>query len=253
MIDAMAELCAEQGYEATKIADVVRRAHVARKNALRQTSSGKEELFLGRLRTRPLADAESRGRRGLPTRSTRPSGRRAAAEAGLAAPLLEFGRRPTRTPPRLRAGRGTRRQPHFRPPATRWRLEGFIARLREAAPPGPGRPATLEEALVGGTVWIVQRQVPSGGPPRTAPDLLPELTEFVVFSVPECRKKVSQPPGGECDCTVSQSDDQMESLGRVGRHGLSPEFVARNQRDRLIAALILTPRRRRLSKKPRCQ
>ena len=58
-------------------------------------------------------------------------------------------------------------------------LEGFIVRLREAAPPGPGRPATLEEALVGGTVWIVQRQVRHGAV-VDAPDLLPELTEFVV-------------------------------------------------------------------------
>ena len=31
----------------------------------------------------------------------------------------------------------------------------------------------------------------------------------------------------------------MDRLPR-GRHGLSPEFVARNQRERLIAALILT-------------
>jgi AcrR family transcriptional regulator len=38
---------------------------------------------------------------------------------------------------------------------------------------------------------------------------------------------------------MSQFDDQMDRLPR-GRHGLSPEFVARNQRERLIAALILT-------------
>jgi AcrR family transcriptional regulator len=38
---------------------------------------------------------------------------------------------------------------------------------------------------------------------------------------------------------MSHSDDQMDRLPR-GRHGLSPEFVARNQRDRLITALILT-------------
>ena len=31
--------------------------------------------------------------------------------------------------------------------------------------------------------------------------------------------------------------DQMDRLPR-GRHGLSPEFVARNQRERLITALI---------------
>jgi AcrR family transcriptional regulator len=38
---------------------------------------------------------------------------------------------------------------------------------------------------------------------------------------------------------MSHFDDQMDRLPR-GRHGLSPEFVARNQRDRLISALILT-------------
>jgi AcrR family transcriptional regulator len=38
---------------------------------------------------------------------------------------------------------------------------------------------------------------------------------------------------------MSHSDDQMDRLPR-GRHGLSPEFVARNQRERLITALILT-------------
>src|SRR6201992_1956621 len=38
---------------------------------------------------------------------------------------------------------------------------------------------------------------------------------------------------------MSQFDDQMDRLPR-GRHGLSPDFVARNQRDRLVTALILT-------------
>jgi AcrR family transcriptional regulator len=38
---------------------------------------------------------------------------------------------------------------------------------------------------------------------------------------------------------MSHSDEQMDRLPR-GRHGLSPEFVARNQRERLISALILT-------------
>jgi AcrR family transcriptional regulator len=38
---------------------------------------------------------------------------------------------------------------------------------------------------------------------------------------------------------MSHSDDQMDRLPR-GRHGLSPEFVARNQRERLISGLIVT-------------
>src|SRR3954466_9374531 len=46
IMDAMAELSAEQGYEATKIADIVRRAGVARKT-LYDNFNGKEEVFLG--------------------------------------------------------------------------------------------------------------------------------------------------------------------------------------------------------------
>src|SRR5215218_4079448 len=45
MMDAIAELTAEKGYEATRIADIVRRAGVARKT-LYDNFDGKEELFL---------------------------------------------------------------------------------------------------------------------------------------------------------------------------------------------------------------
>lgn len=45
MMDAVAELTAENGYEATKIADIVRRAAVARKT-LYDNFDGKEDLFL---------------------------------------------------------------------------------------------------------------------------------------------------------------------------------------------------------------
>jgi hypothetical protein len=58
-------------------------------------------------------------------------------------------------------------------------IENYIARLREGAPLLPGRPATLEEALVGGTAWIVQRQIRRGAA-TDAVELLPELTEFVI-------------------------------------------------------------------------
>ena len=44
-MDALAELTAEQGYEATKISDIVSRAGVARKT-LYDNFEGKEEVFL---------------------------------------------------------------------------------------------------------------------------------------------------------------------------------------------------------------
>jgi AcrR family transcriptional regulator len=172
MIDAMAELCAEQGYEATKIADVVRRAHVARKT-LYDNFSGKEELFLAAFDT-TLADAEAEVAEACA--AIDPADWEACAEAGLRA-LLEFvAAHPDVS--RLALVEAPAASPAS---AARYEaaLEGFIARLREAAPPRPGRPATLEEALVGGTVWIVQRQVRRGAA-ADAPELLPELTEFVV-------------------------------------------------------------------------
>lgn len=43
-------------------------------------------------------------------------------------------------------------------------------------------------------------------------------------------------PGGESDSTVADFNTEMDRLPR-GRHGLSPEFVAQNQRERLVAGL----------------
>ena len=85
MIDAMAELCAEQGYEATKIADVVRRAHVARKT-LYDNFSGKEELFLAAFDA-TLADAGAQIVEACEPISA--ENWEARTEAGLGA-LLEF-------------------------------------------------------------------------------------------------------------------------------------------------------------------
>ncbi|MBS1885778.1 MAG: TetR/AcrR family transcriptional regulator [Actinobacteria bacterium] len=171
MIEAMCELCAEQGYEATKIADVVRRAHVARKT-LYDNFSGKEELFLAAFDT-TLADAEAavaaacEAVSGGDWEARTKAGLRTALEfvaAHPAAAKLCLVEAPAATPASAERYEAA--------------LEGFIARLREAAPPGPDRPATLAEALVGGAVWIVQRQVRRGDAADAAA-LLPELAEFV--------------------------------------------------------------------------
>jgi AcrR family transcriptional regulator len=172
MIEAMSELCAEQGYEATKIADVVRRAHVARKT-LYDNFSGKEDLFLAAFDT-TLADAEAEVAEAcdaIPAAEWE-----ARTEAGLRAVLEFVAANPAAS--RLALVEAPAASPAA---AARYdaALEGFIARLREAAPPGPRRPSTLEEALVGGTVWIVQRQVRRGDATE-AVELLSELTEFVI-------------------------------------------------------------------------
>ncbi len=171
MIDAMASLCAEQGYEATKIADVVRRAHVARKT-LYDNFSGKEELFLAAFDA-TLADADATV--GEACEAIDPAEWEARTVAGLGA-LLEF------VAANPEAARLCLIEAPAATPASAARydvaVESYIKRLREAAPPGPARAATLEEALVGGTLWIVQRQVRRGVAAQ-APELLAELTEFV--------------------------------------------------------------------------
>jgi AcrR family transcriptional regulator len=172
MIDAMAELCAEQGYEATKIADVVRRAHVARKT-LYDNFSGKEELFLAAFDV-SLAEAEAQVAEAVdPVADGDWEGR---TEAGLRA-LLDFvAAHPAEAKLCLVEAPAASPESAARYEAA---LEGFIRNLREAAPTGSGRPATLEEALVGGTVWIVQREVRRDAADK-ASELLPELTQFVI-------------------------------------------------------------------------
>jgi len=172
MIDAMAELCAEQGYEATKIADVVRRAHVARKT-LYDNFSGKEELFLAAFDV-TVAEAEAEVVEACDQIGDKDW--EARTEAGMRA-LLEFvAAHPAEAKLCLVEAPAAGPESAARYEAA---LEGFIQQLRDAAPAGGGRPATLEEALVGGTVWIVQREVRQDAAEKVV-ELLPELAQFVI-------------------------------------------------------------------------
>jgi AcrR family transcriptional regulator len=172
MIDAMAELCAEQGYEATKIADVVRRAHVARKT-LYDNFSGKEELFLAAF---DLTMTEAETQVAETCDPVTDQGWEARTEAGLRAVLEFVAAHPAEAKLCLVEAPAASVESAARYEAA---LENFIGRLREAAPSGAGRPATLEEALVGGAVWIVQREVRRDAADQAA-DLLSELTQFVI-------------------------------------------------------------------------
>jgi AcrR family transcriptional regulator len=172
MIDAMAELCAEQGYEATKIADVVRRAHVARKT-LYDNFSGKEELFLDAF---DVTVAETEAVVADACEPIDESDWEARVEAGLGAILDFLAAHPAEAKLCLIEAPAASPESAARYEAA---LEGFIEQLRGATPNGSGRPATLEEALVGGAAWIVQREVRRDALDK-APEMLSELTEFLV-------------------------------------------------------------------------
>lgn len=170
IMDAIADLTAEQGYEATKIADIVRRAAVARKT-LYDNFDGKEDLFLSavdsvltemRVVVEEACERAGSGEEGI--------------VAGLSALLDYVAQHPTSarmcmveaisaTPSSARlydAG-----------------MRDFVELLRLGAPARADLPETIEESLVGGVAWILQQQIRRGEADR-AGELLSELSQFVL-------------------------------------------------------------------------
>ena len=171
IMDAISELSAEQGYEATKIADIVRRAAVARKT-LYDNFDGKEDLFLSAINStltemRVVVEEACERTNGSPG---------AGIIAGLEALLDFIAEHPaaakmcmvesiSATPSSARlydAG-----------------MHDFVEILRRSAPSGKDLPQTIEESLVGGVAWILQLQI-RRGEAEQAPELLSELSQFVL-------------------------------------------------------------------------
>lgn len=170
-MDALAELTAEQGYEATKISDIVKRAGVARKT-LYDNFEGKEEVFLAAFdaaRDEVLRRVEEGGAADEGDWQER-------VEGGLAAFLGYVAEQPT-------LARMCMIEALQATPATAKRYEDahetFIELTRRVLPKDEGVPGTIAESLVGGVAWIVSKQVRRGETER-AEDLLPELTEFML-------------------------------------------------------------------------
>jgi len=171
MMDAIAELTADGGYEATKIADIVRRAAVARKT-LYDNFDGKEDLFLSaidstliEMRVVVEEACERQGR-----------SREAGIVAGLEA-LLDFvAQHPA-------ASRMCMVEAISATPSSARvydaGMRNFVELFRKSAPAGADLPKTIEESLVGGVAWIIQLQI-RRGEAEQAPELLPELSQFVL-------------------------------------------------------------------------
>lgn len=170
MMDAIAELTAEQGYEATKIADIVRRAAVARKT-LYDNFDGKEDLFLSALDT-----TQTEMRVAVEEACERTSSDEDKIAAGIEA-LLEF----------IAANPSSSRMFMVEaisatPSSARLYEAGvgqFVELLRKNAPAEADLPETIEESLVGGVAWILQQQIRRGAA-ENATDLLGELSQFVL-------------------------------------------------------------------------
>jgi len=170
IMDALAELCAEQGYEATKISDIVRRAKVARKT-LYDNFDGKEEVFLAAF---DAARDEAIGRVEESCAAVEDWGQR--VEAGLAALLGYVAQEPV-------LARLCMIEALSATPATTRRYEdalaAFVKLAGESLPRSKRLPETIDETLVGGVAWIVYQQI-RREQARDAVDLLPQLTEFML-------------------------------------------------------------------------
>lgn len=170
MMDAIAELTAEQGYEATKIADIVRRAAVARKT-LYDNFDGKEDLFLS------AVDATLGEMRVVVEEACeRTDSPEDQVVAGLEA-LLEFiAEHPAATRMcMVESISATRSSARLYDAG----MHDFVALLRNSALDNSDLPETIEESLVGGVAWILQQQI-RRGEAEQAGELLPELSQFVL-------------------------------------------------------------------------
>ncbi|HEX6782063.1 MAG TPA: TetR/AcrR family transcriptional regulator [Solirubrobacterales bacterium] len=171
MMDAIAELTADSGYEATKIADIVRRAAVARKT-LYDNFDGKEDLFLSAI---DATMAEMREAvEGACAEADSPE---AGIVAGLEALLDYVAEHPA-------ASRMCMVEAISATPSSARLYDAgvrdFVELFRKSVPVGVDLPETIEESLVGGVAWILQLQIRRGEAERS-PELLPELSQFVLM------------------------------------------------------------------------
>jgi AcrR family transcriptional regulator len=170
-MDAMAELTAEQGYEATKIADIVRRAGVARKT-LYDNFDGKEEVFLGAFDS-AVTEVSVRIEESC---AGVPDEWEARVAAGLRAFLTFVAENPAVA--RMCLIEAVSATP---PASARYAdaMQQFVDLLAQNAPDDTGLPETIEETLVGGVAWILHQKI-RRGEAEQALDLMPELLDFVL-------------------------------------------------------------------------
>jgi AcrR family transcriptional regulator len=169
--NAIAELTAEHGYEATKIGDIVKRAGVARKT-LYDNFEGKEDVFLAAFDAtvedvvgRVEAACEEAG-----------DGWEERLQVGLAAFLAYVAEEPAAVHMcMIEAMSAT-------PAATRRyedALQRFVAMTKATAPHYEQLPETIEETLVGGVAWIVHQKL-RRREAEQAEDLFEELDRFML-------------------------------------------------------------------------
>jgi len=173
IINGLAQEVSEKGYRSVTVADVVRRAGIAR-NTFYENFSSKDDCFRATQEYAMSAALEQvlAAIGDIDDWSLR-------VEAGIAAFLSYVAREPalarTCMVEALAAG----------PDSVRYyeeSLQAFVSLFRlgrDVSPEGGELPETLEEALIGGIFWILYQRLLLAEPEQIE-DLLPELLEFTL-------------------------------------------------------------------------
>ena len=173
IIAALAEETVARGYRAVTVADIVRRAGIAR-NTFYENFSSKQDCFLA---TQDFAVEEALRR--VVDAATKVESWQDRVADGLAAFLHYVASEPalarTCIVEALSAG-----------PASLARyeesLQSFIPLFRigrKVSPRGEELPETLEETIIGGIFWVIYQRIIRGETERIE-QLLPELVEFAL-------------------------------------------------------------------------
>jgi AcrR family transcriptional regulator len=237
ILQGLAELVAEQGYEGTKITDITGRARVAR-HTLYEVFDGKEEMLIAAFDA-ALAELTRRMQETCPKDGDPEARTEAALEAFLGyvaeSPKLAY---LCLTEAASATSTSSKRYQEA--------LRGFSEMLQPALseiervqrPPTEdgGRHDLVAEEVIGGLARIVSREVDIHGTVQTE-NLLPELVGFMKgFLGPAFE---TSPPDRVVLPTRSSKTESRPELAKLppGRHGLPREFVFENQRSRLIAGI----------------
>jgi AcrR family transcriptional regulator len=198
IINALALEVSEQGYRAVTVADVVKRAGIAR-NTFYENFSSKEDCFLA---AQKFAMSAALGR--VVEAAGEIDSWPYRVEAGLAAFLRFVAEEPalarTCMVDALAAA----------PTSVRYyeeSLQAFVSLFRlgrDVSPHGQELPETLEEALIGGVFWILYQRL-LVAEPESIGELLPELVEFTLapYLGAEVARAVAMEKDGASPGTIS--------------------------------------------------
>jgi AcrR family transcriptional regulator len=189
IISALAEETVQKGYRAVTVADIVRRAGIAR-NTFYDNFSSKEDCFLA-----ASEYAVGEVRRRVVEAAGKVDNWAGRVNAGLAAFLEAVAAEPalarTCIVEALSAGPAAiERYEHS--------IQAFVPLFRmgrTVSPHGEELPDTLEETVVGGIFWILYQRITMGQTEQVE-ELLPELVEFSLtpYLGAEAAKRVAAEP-----------------------------------------------------------